>query len=106
MHSVDRLRRNDRNPTLPFDQPDVIAGQGTIGLELLEDFLEIGTIVVPVSGGGLISGIACAVKAASTSVRVIGVSMERGAAMHTSIAAGRPIELMEEAEPSRFRDWP
>jgi threonine dehydratase len=80
----------------PFDHPDVIAGQGTIGLELLEDFPELDTVVVPVSGGGLISGIACAVKAASASVRVIGVSMERGAAMHASISAGRPIELKEE----------
>jgi threonine dehydratase len=80
----------------PFDHPDVIAGQGTIGLELLEDYPELDTVVVPVSGGGLISGIACAVKAASASVRIIGVSMQRGAAMHASISAGHPIEVKEE----------
>src|SRR5262249_22805778 len=72
----------------PFDHSDVIAGQGTIGLELLEDFPELDTVVVPVSGGGLISGIACALKAASASVRIVGVSMQPGAAMHASISEG------------------
>jgi threonine dehydratase len=80
----------------PFDHPDVIAGQGTIGLELLEDFPEIDTVVVPLSGGGLISGIALAVKSASPDIRVIGVSMDRGAAMQASLAAGRPVEIAEE----------
>jgi threonine dehydratase len=80
----------------PFDHPDVIAGQGTIGLEILEDFADVDTVVVPVSGGGLIAGIALAMKAASTAIRVIGVSMDRGAAMHASLAAGRPVEVKEE----------
>jgi threonine dehydratase len=80
----------------PFDHPDVIAGQGTIGLEILEDFAEVDTVIVPVSGGGLIAGIALALKAASPAIRVIGVSMERGAAMHASLAAGRPVEVKEE----------
>ena len=78
----------------PFDHPDVIAGQGTIGIEVLEDFPDLDTVVVPLSGGGLIAGIACAIKSAS--IRVVGVSMERGAAMHMSLAAGRPVDVTEE----------
>ena len=80
----------------PFDHPDVIAGQGTIGLELLEDYPELDTVVVPLSGGGLIAGVACALKAAAPGVRIIGVSMERGAAMQASLLAGRPVEIAEE----------
>jgi len=80
----------------PFDHADVIAGQGTIGIELLEDFPALDTVVVPLSGGGLIAGVACAVKSAAPAVRVIGVSMRRGAAMHASLAAGRPVEVREE----------
>ena len=62
----------------PFDDPDVIAGQGTIGLELLEDRPDLETLLVPMSGGGLISGIALAAKALQPSLRVIGISMDRG----------------------------
>ena len=80
----------------PFDHPDVIAGQGTIGLELLEDFPDLDTVVVPLSGGGLIAGIARAVKSAAPGVRVVGVSMARGAAMQASLAAGRPVDVREE----------
>jgi threonine dehydratase len=79
----------------PFDHPAVIAGQGTIGLEMLEDIPETATIVVPLSGGGLISGIAAAVKARKPDIKVIGVSMARGAAMKTSLDAGHPV-LVEE----------
>ena len=94
---VDRLLAEEGKTEIPpFDHPDVIAGQGTIGLELLEDFPDVDTVVVPLSGGGLIAGIACAIKAAAPSVRVIGVSQERGAAMHASLAAGRPVEVIEE----------
>jgi threonine dehydratase len=80
----------------PFDHPDIIAGQGTIGIELLEDFPDLDTIIVPLSGGGLIAGVACAIKAASPSIRVIGVSMGRGAAMQASLLAGRPVDVREE----------
>ncbi len=79
----------------PFDDPAIIAGQGTIGLELMEDIPNLDTVVVPLSGGGLASGIALAVKAINPSTRVIGVSMERGAAMHASVASGRPVEIEE-----------
>jgi threonine dehydratase len=79
----------------PFDDPLVIAGQGTIGLELLEDLPEVDTVVVPLSGGGLISGIALALKSAHPAIRVIGVSMDRAPVMFYSLRAGAPIEMEE-----------
>lgn len=79
----------------PFDDPDVIAGQGTIGLELLEARPDLDTILVPLSGGGLAGGIAFAAKTINPRIRVIGISMDRGAAMQASIAAGRPVEVTE-----------
>jgi threonine dehydratase len=80
----------------PFEDPLVIAGQGTIGLELLEDLPSLDTVLVPLSGGGLIGGIALALKNADPAIRVIGVSMARGAAMYESLRAGRPVEVAEE----------
>ncbi|MFQ5623668.1 MAG: hydroxyectoine utilization dehydratase EutB [Paracoccaceae bacterium] len=79
----------------PFDDPKVIAGQGTIGLELLEDRPDLATILVPLSGGGLAGGIALAIKSLRPGVRIIGVSMDRGTAMHLSLAAGHPVEVEE-----------
>jgi threonine dehydratase len=80
----------------PFDDPYIIAGQGTIGLELLLDCPQIDTVLVPLSGGGLISGIALAVKAANPRIRVIGVSMLNAAVMAASLQAGKPVVLPEE----------
>ena len=77
----------------PFDDAAIIAGQGTIGLELVEDLPEIAAALVPVSGGGLVGGIALALKAANPACRVIGVSMDRGAAMAASQAAGKPVRV-------------
>lgn len=79
----------------PFDDPAVIAGQGTIGLEILEDCPAPDAILVPLSGGGLASGIAIAVKARRPQARVIGVSMDRGAAMAASLDAGHPVDVTE-----------
>jgi threonine dehydratase len=79
-----------------FDDPSVIAGQGTIGLELLEDLPEIDTAIVPVAGGGLLGGIALALKSADPMIRVIGVSMERAPVMYWSLKAGAPIKMKEE----------
>lgn len=79
----------------PFDDPAIIAGQGTIGLELLEDAPDLGAVLVPVSGGGLLAGVALALKSVRPEVRIIGVSMERGAAMHASLAVGRPVIVEE-----------
>lgn len=79
----------------PFDDFHVIAGQGTIALEMLEDRPDIETLLVPLSGGGLAAGIALAAKAIKPSIRLIGISMDRGAAMAVSIKAGRPVEVEE-----------
>lgn len=79
----------------PFDDPDIIAGQGTIALEILEELPEVDTVIVPLSGGGLISGIALAVKIANPNIRVIGVSMDVAPAMYHCIKAGKPIEIEE-----------
>jgi len=79
----------------PFDDPHVIAGQATIGLELLAQCPELATVLVPLSGGGLAGGIGFAVKSVKPDVQVIAISMDRGAAMHASLAAGRPVEVEE-----------
>ena len=79
----------------PFDHPDIIAGQGTIGLELLEDLGHVDTLLCGLSGGGLIAGIALALKSASPATRVVGISMERGAAMIESVRAGEPVAVEE-----------
>ena len=79
----------------PFDDPYVIAGQGTIGLEMIEQNPNLSMVLVPLSGGGLAGGIALAVKSINPSIRVVGVSMDRGAAMFESLKAGHPIEVEE-----------
>jgi len=81
----------------PFDDPNVIAGQGTIGLEMVERVPNLATILVPLSGGGLAAGVALAAKSINPNIRVIGISMDRGAAMHASIQAGHPVEVEEVA---------
>jgi threonine dehydratase len=80
----------------PFDHPDIVAGAGTVGLEIVADLTDVDTILVPLSGGGLLAGVAIAAKAARPAVRVVGVTMERGASMHASLDAGRPVDLAEE----------
>ncbi|MDX6749094.1 hydroxyectoine utilization dehydratase EutB [Geminicoccaceae bacterium 1502E] len=93
-----RLAREDGMVLVPpFDHPAIIAGQGTIGLELAEDWPELDTVLVPLSGGGLIAGIALALKTIDPAVRVIGISMREGAAMQASLGAGRPLEVEEKA---------
>lgn len=79
----------------PFDDASVIAGQATLGLELLEQLPDLATAIVPLSGGGLMSGVALALKAASKHIRVVGVSMEGGAAMAMSLDAGRVVTTPE-----------
>lgn len=79
----------------PFDDPLVIAGQGTIGLEMLEDRPDLAAILVPLSGGGLAAGVALAAKTITPAIKVIGVTMDRGAAMRDSIRAGHPVEVEE-----------
>ena len=79
----------------PFDDPKIIAGQGTIALEILDDLPHVGTIVMPISGGGLAAGIAIAAKAQRPAVRIIAVASDRSLAMLDSLLAGRPIEAPE-----------
>ncbi|MFJ9032176.1 threonine ammonia-lyase [Streptomyces sp. NPDC102274] len=77
----------------PFDHPDVIAGQGTVGLEILEQCPEVRTIVVGIGGGGLAAGVALAVKSLRPDVRVIGVQAAGAASYPPSLAAGRPMAV-------------
>ena len=77
----------------PFDHPDIIAGQGTIGLEIAEQLPEVGTIVLAVGGGGLAAGVALAVKSLRPGVRVVGVQADRAAAYPASLAAGHPVSV-------------
>ena len=79
----------------PFDDPDLIAGQGTLGLEIVQDFPEVELVIVPIGGGGLLSGVAMAVKAAKPGARVVGVESSGAPAMKRSVEAGRRITLDE-----------
>ncbi|MEP9381660.1 threonine ammonia-lyase [Nocardioides sp. KR10-350] len=77
----------------PFDHPDIVAGQGTLGLEVLDQVPDVRTIVVPLGGGGLLAGVALAVKQRRPDVTVVGVQAEEAAAYPPSLAAGEPVQL-------------
>ncbi|MEZ5098132.1 MAG: threonine ammonia-lyase [Nocardioides sp.] len=77
----------------PFDHPDIIAGQGTCGLEVLQQAPDLKTLIVPTGGGGLLAGMAIAVKALRPDVRIVGVQAEAAAAFPPSLAAGHPVRL-------------
>jgi threonine dehydratase len=81
----------------PFDDPVVIAGQGTIGLELLEQVPDLEAVVVPIGGGGLISGVACALKECNPKIRVIGVEPEKLPSMLRAREAGMPVTIAPQA---------
>ncbi|MBN9044275.1 MAG: hydroxyectoine utilization dehydratase EutB [Rhizobiales bacterium] len=96
MREVERLVREEAMCFVPpFDDAAVIAGQGTLGLEIADDLPETALVLVPLSGGGLASGVAAAIRGRRPDARIIGVSMERGAAMAASLEAGRPVEVQE-----------
>lgn len=90
-----RALEADRGLTFvhPFDDEHIVAGQASVGLELLEQVPDITVVVVPIGGGGLISGVAAAVKAQRPSVRIIGVEPEGACAMRRSLDAGEPVRL-------------
>lgn len=77
----------------PFDDPEVLAGAGTTGLEILEDLPEVDVVVVPVGGGGLMGGVATAVKSASPEVRVVAVELAEGPGLQPALDAGEPIPV-------------
>ena len=85
----------DKGYTLipPFDHLDVMCGTGTVGLEVMKQVRDVDVVVVPIGGGGLLAGIASAVKQINPKVIVVGVEPEGAAAMHKSLAAGHPITL-------------
>jgi threonine dehydratase len=77
----------------PFDDPHVVAGQGTLGLELLEDVPDLARVVVPIGGGGLAAGIAVAIKDSRPEVEIVGVQVETYPSVPASFAAGHPVEV-------------
>lgn len=80
-------------PIHPFDHPHVIAGQGTVGLEIMEDVPDVSLVIVPIGGGGLISGIATALRGLDVPVRIVGVETTGSNAMRAALASGRPVML-------------
>jgi threonine dehydratase len=91
--AVEFARRTGAILIHPFDHADVIAGQGTVGLEILEQCPDVGTIITAVGGGGLVSGVAVAVKATHPHVKIIGVQAAGAAAYPPSLVAGAPLRL-------------
>ena len=80
----------------PFDDPEIISGQGTIALEVFEELPELDSTIVPLSGGGLISGVGLVAKVLNPASSLIGVSMERSPVMFHSLREGGPVELKEQ----------
>ncbi|MFZ1199776.1 MAG: pyridoxal-phosphate dependent enzyme [Desulfobacterales bacterium] len=101
--SQDEAERNYRElisardlvPVVPFDDAAIIAGQGTIALEILTDLADADVLMVPLSGGGLLAGMALVAKAINPEMRVVGISIERSPAMLESLKAGAPVQVEE-----------
>ena len=91
----DRLREEEARTGAafvhPFDDPIGLAGAGTLGLEIVEQVPDVGCVIVPIGGGGLMAGVACAVKALRPGCRVVGVELEAGPGMTPALAAGKPV---------------
>ena len=96
LYAREFAKKNNITLVHPFDDLDVIAGQGTIGLEMLEVMPDIDSVIIPTSGGGLIGGIALAIKLQKPNVKVIATSMKRGPSMYESLKAGKPVDVKEE----------
>jgi threonine dehydratase len=93
----DRLReeqaRTGAHFVHPFDDPVGLAGAGSVGLEIVEDGPAIDAVVVPIGGGGLMAGVACAVRALEPGCRIVGVELEAGPGMTPALAAGKPVPV-------------
>lgn len=96
LYAREFAKKNNITLVHPFDDLDVIAGQGTVGLEMLEAMPNIDSVIIPTSGGGLIGGIALAIKLQKPSVKIIATSMKRGPSMYESLKAGKPVDVKEE----------
>ena len=96
LYAREFAKRNNITLVHPFDDLDVIAGQGTVGLEMLEAMPDIDSVIIPTSGGGLIGGIALAIKLQKPNVKIIATSMKRGPSMYESLKAGKPVDVKEE----------
>jgi threonine dehydratase len=102
-HSQDEAEKNYQQlmasrslvPVVPFDDPLIIAGQGTIALEILSKLPDTNILMIPLSGGGLLAGIAMAAKSINPSIHVVGLSIERSPAMLKSLKAGMPMQVEE-----------
>lgn len=92
-HSLEIMRERSLTYIHPFDDPRLIAGQGGVGLELIEDVPDLDTVLIPIGGGGLISGCAMAIKAINPKVRIIGVEAAGAPGMARSVAAGKVVTL-------------
>jgi threonine dehydratase len=102
-HSQDEAEKNYRQlmasrglvPVVPFDDPMIIAGQGTIALEILSKLPDTDVLMIPLSGGGLLAGISVVAKSINPSIHVVGLSLERSPAMLESLKAGMPVPVEE-----------
>lgn len=94
-HALRLAEREGLTFVHPFDDPGILAGQGGVGLEIVEELPEAGTVVVPIGGGGLVGGVAAAVARLRPGVRLVGVEPEGAAAMRRSLDRGAPVRLEE-----------
>ncbi len=92
-HATELSQKQNLTSIPGFDDPDIIAGQGTMGLEILEDVPDLDAVIVPIGGGGLISGVATAIKSAKPDVRVIGVEPRNAPTMHESLRVGQVVRI-------------
>ncbi len=94
-HYYQVMEEKNMVPVAPFDDTDIIAGQGTIGLEMLKENPGLDILLVPLSGGGLLAGVAVAAKAINPDIKVVGISIENSPAMLESLKVGKPVEVEE-----------
>ena len=92
-HALELAARDGLTFIPAFDDPAIIAGQGTMGLEIVEQVPDLDAVIVPIGGGGLIAGVALAVKTLRPDVAIIGVEPARAACFTAALAAGRPVPI-------------